>query len=101
MKGLGPTAETLLYFLHPTLVPPFNTAMVNGSNALTGAKVKLGTRAHDLATRSGILALNARHRDVLSNDVDAIAGLLFDVGRGRYPAPPLPSAADDSGARTA
>jgi type II restriction enzyme len=32
----------LLYFLHPTLVPPFNTAIVNGYNKLTGGKVKLG-----------------------------------------------------------
>lgn len=28
IKGLGPAAANLLYFLHPTLVPPFNTAIV-------------------------------------------------------------------------
>ncbi|HRP96239.1 MAG TPA: hypothetical protein PL143_08320 [Rhodocyclaceae bacterium] len=39
--------------------------------------------------RDGILALNARHRTSLSNDLGAFAGLLFDVGSGRYPAPPL------------
>lgn len=42
IKGLGPAAANLLYFLHPTHMPPFNTAIVNGYNALTGAKVKLG-----------------------------------------------------------
>lgn len=42
IKGLGPAAANLLYFLHPTMAPPFNTAMVNGYNALTGARVKLG-----------------------------------------------------------
>src|SRR3546814_13929647 len=42
IKGLGPAAANLLYFVHPTLAPPFNTAIVRGYNALTGAKVKLG-----------------------------------------------------------
>ena len=41
IKGLGPAVANLLYFLHPTIMPPFNTAIVNGYNALTGAKVKL------------------------------------------------------------
>lgn len=89
IKGLGPAVANLLYFVHPTLVPPFNTAIVNGYNALTGAKVKLGRWDHYLAMRDGILALNARHRTRLSNDLGAIAGLLFDVGSGRFPAPPV------------
>jgi len=41
IKGLGPAAANLLYFLHPTIAPPFNTAIVRGYNALTGAGVKL------------------------------------------------------------
>lgn len=94
IKGLGPAVANLLYFLHPTLVPPFNTAIVNGYNALTGAKVKLGSWNHFLAMRSGILDLNDEYRDLLSNDLGAIGGLLFDIGSGRYPAPPL---SDDSG----
>jgi len=89
IKGLGPAVANLLYFLHPTLVPPFNTAIVNGYNALTGAKVKLGSWDHFLAMRAGILDLNDRYRDLLSNDLGAIGGLLFDIGSGRYPAPPL------------
>lgn len=89
IKGLGPAVANLLYFLHPTLVPPFNTAIVNGYNALTGAKVKLGRWDEFLAMRRGILSLNTRFRSLLSNDLGAIGGLLFDVGSGRYPAPPL------------
>lgn len=89
IKGLGPAVANLLYFIHPTLVPPFNTAIVNGYNALTGAKVKLGRWDHYLTMRQGILALNASHRKLLSNDLGAVAGLLFDIGTGRYPVPPL------------
>ncbi len=89
IKGLGPTAANLLYFLHPTITPPFNTAIVNGYNALTGARVKLGRWDEYLAMRQGILSLNARYRELLSNDLGAVAGLLFDIGSKRYAAPPL------------
>ncbi|RUW67017.1 type II restriction endonuclease, partial [Mesorhizobium sp. M4B.F.Ca.ET.049.02.1.2] len=88
IKGLGPAVANLLYFLHPTLVPPFNTAIVNGYNALAGASVKLGRWDEFLAMRQGILSLNASFRALLSNDLGAIGGLLFDIGSGRYPAPP-------------
>lgn len=89
IKGLGPAVANMLYFLHPTLVPPFNTAIVKGYNALSGSRVKLGSWSEYLAMRDGVLRLNAAHRSELSNDLGAIAGLLFDVGTGRYPAPPL------------
>ncbi len=36
----------------------------------------------------GILRINTEHRSLLSNDLGAAAGLLFDVGVGRYAAPP-------------
>lgn len=88
IKGLGPAAANLLYFLHPTIAPPFNTAIVKGYNSVTGAKVRLGSWPDYLAMRVGMLRLNARYRDLLSNDLGAVAGLLFDVGSGRYPAPP-------------
>ena len=88
IKGLGPAAANLLYFLHPTSAPPFNTAIVKGYNALAGAKVKLGRWDEYLAMRAGILRMNEEHRELLSNDLGAIAGLLFDVGAGRYPPPP-------------
>ena len=98
IKGLGPTAANLLYFLHPTITPPFNTAIVNGYNALTGAKVKLGRWDEYLAMRDGIIKLNAAHRDLLSNDLGAIAGFLFDIGSKRYAPPPR---GDDASARAA
>lgn len=80
IKGLGPAVANLLYFLHPTLMPPFNTAIVNGFNAVTGSKVKLGRWDQYLAMRAGMLRLNQDYRDLLSNDLGAIAGFLFDVG---------------------
>jgi type II restriction enzyme len=98
IKGLGPAAANLLYFLHPTFVPPFNTAIVKGYNALTGARVRLGRWDDYLAMRAGILELNARYRNVLSNDLGAVAGLLFDLGTDRYAPPPR---TDDAAARQA
>lgn len=93
IKGLGPAVANLLYFIHPTLVVPFNTAIVNGFNALAGSNVKLGRWDHYLSMREGVLRLNETHRQQLSNDLGAVAGLLFDVGSGRYPVPPR---ADDA-----
>lgn len=98
IKGLGPAVANLLYFIHPTLVVPFNTAIVKGYNALTGAALKLGRWDHYLTLREGTLRLNFEHRAQLSNDLGAIAGLLFDVGSGRYPAPPR---TDDAAALSA
>lgn len=98
IKGLGPAVANLLYFIHPTLVPPFNTAIVKGYNALAGATVKLGRWSEYLGMRSGILRLNSDFRDLLSNDLGALGGLLFDIGGGRYTAPPR---ADDAGALAA
>lgn len=69
-------------------MPPFNTAIVNGYNALTGAKVKLGKWEEYLALREGVLRLNTEQRALLSNDLGAAAGLLFDLGSGRYAPPP-------------
>jgi len=93
IKGLGPAAANILYFLHPTLTPPFNTAIVKGYNALTGAKVKLGRWNEYLAMRLGIITLNEKYRDLLSNDLGAIAGFLFDVGTSRYIPPPQETSA--------
>jgi type II restriction enzyme len=88
IKGLGPAAANLMYFLHPTIMPPFNTAIVNGYNSLTGARVKLGSWSEYLAMRNGILRIVDEHRTLLSNDLGAIGGLLFDIGQERYTAPP-------------
>lgn len=94
IKGLGPAAANLLYFLHPTHIPPFNTAIVKGYNALMGANVKLGSWKEYLAMREGIIRMNCEYQSLLSNDYGAIGGLLFDVGTGRYPAPPLAAGED-------
>lgn len=96
IKGLGPAVANLIYFLHPTIALPFNTAIVRGYNALTGSKVKLGQWNQYLAMREGAIRLNAEHRKLLSNDLGAIAGLLFDIGTDRYAAPPIDA---DSSAR--
>ena len=34
IKGLGPSVASIFYFLHPTIIPPFNTAIINGFNFL-------------------------------------------------------------------
>jgi len=82
IKGLGPAVANILYFLHPTLFPPFNTAMVNGFNAVFGAKKKLGCWDSYLEMRETIIRANAE-LGVLSKDLGAFAGLLFDVGTGK------------------
>lgn len=88
IKGLGPAVANLLYFIHPTLVMPFNTAIVKGYNAVVGGNVKLGRWDHYLSMREGAIRLNTLHRTQLSNDLGALAGLLFEIGSGRYQAPP-------------
>lgn len=98
IKGLGPAVANLLYFIHPTLVVPFNTAIVKGYNAVTGSNVKLGRWDHYLSMREGVIRLNTLHRTRLSNDLGALAGLLFEIGAGRYQVPPR---AADAGQRQA
>ena len=45
-------------------------------------------QVHYLAMRQGLIEFNQRHRDLLSNDLGAVAGLMFDLGMERYPLPP-------------
>ena len=93
IKGLGPAVANVLYFLHPTLVTPFNTAIVKGYNALTGSRIRLGKWSDYLDMREGMISLNTQYRSLLSNDLGAIAGLMFDVGIARYAPPPPDDAA--------
>lgn len=83
IKGLGPAVANILYFLHPTIVPPFNTAIVNGFNSVFGDKKTLGSWDGYLKMREVIIRANEEHKKVLSSDLGAIAGLLFDVGVGK------------------
>jgi len=83
IKGLGPAVANIIYFLHPTVVPPMNTAMMNGFNVLFGEKKKLGSWEGYLAMRETMVRTNAAVRDCLSKDLGALAGLLFEIGSGR------------------
>lgn len=83
IKGLGPAVASILYFLHPTLIPPFNTAIVNGFNLLFNEKQKLGSWTSYLKIREVILHTNAQYRTELSTDLGAIAGLLFEIGANK------------------
>ena len=83
IKGLGPAVANVLYFLHPTLFPPFNTAILRGFNAVFADAKKLGSWAAYLEMRETIHGANARLSPPLSTDLGAFAGLLFEVGVGR------------------
>lgn len=83
IKGLGPAVANILYFLHPTLMPPFNTAMVNGFNAIFSDNKKLGSWNDYLQMREIIIKANEELNPLLSKDLGAISGLLFDVGVGK------------------
>lgn len=83
IKGLGPAVASIVYFLHPTIVPPFNTAIINGFNALFNDKKKLGSWESYLQMREVIVRANTEVRDHLSKDLGAFAGLLFEIGSGK------------------
>lgn len=78
IKGLGPSVSNILYFLEPQVFPPFNTAIVNGYNLLTGNKIKLGSWTDYFKLRDGLIELNKSVS--LSTDLGAISGFFFDVG---------------------
>ncbi|OYZ48085.1 MAG: hypothetical protein B7Y15_12675, partial [Bacteroidetes bacterium 24-39-8] len=80
IKGLGPAVASILYFLHPTIIPPFNTAIINGFNFLFKDKKKLGSWSEYLKLREVLIDSNNQHRGDLSSDLGAIAGLLFEIG---------------------
>jgi len=82
IKGLGPAVGNILYFLHPTLFPPFNTAMLNGFNALFQTKKKLGSWESYLEMRETIIEANSS-LGILSKDLGAFSGMLFEIGVGR------------------
>ncbi len=80
IKGLGPAVASILYFLHPTIIPPFNTAIINGFNFLFKDRKKLGSWSEYLKLREVLVDTNSRFRADLSSDLGAIAGLLFEIG---------------------
>ncbi len=80
IKGLGPAVASIIYFLHPTLMPPSNTAIVNGFNTLFKDKKKLGSWTEYLKIREVLIDINKKYCRELSLDLGAISGLLFEVG---------------------
>jgi len=80
IKGLGPSLANILYFLHPTLIPPFNTSMVRGFNTLFNEKIKLGSWSEYLRMREVIIQQNEKYKNLLSKDLGAFCGLLFEIG---------------------
>ncbi len=87
IKGLGPALSNILYFLHPTLFPAFNTSIVNGFNIVTGFNVKLGDWNQYFFLREKILAINDFWKGELSKDIGVIVGLFFEIGIGRQKVP--------------
>ena len=83
IKGLGPSVANILYFLHPTLMPPFNTAIVKGFNAIFDDNKKLGSWQQYLDMRETIIKVNEENSSIMSTDLGAISGLLFDIGIGK------------------
>ena len=83
IKGLDPSVANILYFLHPTLMPPFNTAIVNGFNAIFNDNKKLGSWPQYLEMRESIIKINEENKSILSTDLGAITGLLFAIGIGK------------------
>ncbi len=86
VKGLGPAVANILYFLHPTLFPPANTAILKGFNAVFQDKKPLGSWPAYREMRATIRQTNAGLNPPLSTDLGAFAGLLFEVGIGRLTA---------------
>jgi type II restriction enzyme len=95
IKGLGPASGNLLYFLHPTHFPPFNTAILKGFNMLTGQKLKLGDWSAYLQMRDGMQHLVQTSQSRLSRDLGDIAGLCFEIGSARMVPSQLPDAAKE------
>ncbi|PCJ27869.1 MAG: hypothetical protein COA97_02740 [Flavobacteriales bacterium] len=81
IKGLGPAVASILYFLHPTIFPPCNTAIVNGFNILFNQKVKLGSWSEYLKMREVIIQQNEKFKNHFSTDLGAFSGFLFEIGK--------------------
>ncbi|MDD4968560.1 MAG: hypothetical protein PHT07_03930 [Paludibacter sp.] len=83
IKGLGPAVASILYFLHPTILPPCNTAIMKGYNLLFNDKKKLGSWSEYLKMREVLIETNEKYKHLLSNDLGAFTGLLFEIGAGK------------------
>ncbi|MRN55099.1 hypothetical protein [Paenibacillus monticola] len=86
IKGLGPAVANILYFLHHTLFPPFNTAIVRGFKeiGLGKEKIKLGSWPDYLDMRTALIEMNKEHIARLSDDLGAIGGFMYEMGCRRF-----------------
>jgi type II restriction enzyme len=80
IKGLGPAVANILYFLHPTIFPPCNTAIVRGFNTLFNDKIKQGSWTEYLKMREVIIQQNKEYKQHFSNDLGDFGGFLFEIG---------------------
>ncbi|MDF1612846.1 type II restriction endonuclease [Stygiobacter electus] len=80
IKGLGPAVASILYFLHPTIIPPFNTAIIKGFNYLFKDKKKLGSWEDYLKIREVIVETNKKFQQEFSLDLGAFTGMLYEIG---------------------
>jgi type II restriction enzyme len=80
IKGLGPAVASIVYFLHPTIIPPSNTAIINGFNFLFKDRKKLGSWSEYLKIREVLIDINKQYKNELSLDLGAISGLMFEIG---------------------
>jgi len=83
IKGLGPAVASIIYFLHPTFIPPFNTAIIKGFNYLFKDKKKLGSWEDYLKIREVIVETNKRYQQEFSLDLGAFTGMLYEIGKQR------------------
>jgi len=83
IKGLGPAVASIIYFIHPTIIAPFNTAIINGFNYLFKDKKKLGSWSDYLKIREIIIETNKKYQQDFSLDLGAFAGLLYEIGTQR------------------
>lgn len=62
------------------IIPPFNTAIINGFNYLFKDKKKLGSWSEYLKIREVLIDVNKQYKNEFSLDLGAIAGLMFEIG---------------------
>lgn len=83
IKGLGPAVASIVYFLHPTIISPSNTAIVKGFNILFKDKKKLGSWEDYLKIRGKIVDTNKEYQNEFSLDLGAFSGMLYEIGMQR------------------
>lgn len=80
IKGLGPSLANILYFLHPTIIFPFNTVITKGFNILFNNNIALGSWSEYFKMREILKSINTKYKKQLSNDLGALVCLLYDIG---------------------